>query len=148
MVPALSTANQAMSGTGVNASPPSELDTKKAAADRLAADIAPVAAGDRQHRRARRHALLEIGPARRRLVEARALLVGGVLNAEEQGLAVGREGGTADFGAARAIEEATRGAAPRAAHLRGVEAVVEASRVVLPVCGDPDPPPGIEGDVV
>src|SRR5688572_32879502 len=56
-----------------------------------AADFAAVAAGDREHRGARRHVALEVRPARRRVLEGRALVVARMLDREEERPAVGRE---------------------------------------------------------
>src|SRR6185503_20066955 len=113
-----------------------------------APDLAAVVLRDRDHRAARRHARLEVGPARRRVVEGRALVVARVLDREEQRLAVGREAGSAHLAAGGPVEDRARPAAIGPAYVRAVAAVVEAGPVVLAVGRDPDAPLRVERHVV
>ena len=67
--------------------------SRRGASHDRAADLAAVFLRDREDRRAWRHVVLEVGPARRGLLERGAFLVARVLHAEEQRLPSGVNAG-------------------------------------------------------
>src|SRR3954463_7449269 len=104
----------------------------------LGTDPAAALLGDRHHGRPRRHAVLEVGPAGRRLLEGRAAILAGMLHGEEEGPVVGREDRPAHLRAGRRLVEAAGEGAAVAHRVGGVDAVGYAGRARAAVGSDPD----------
>ena len=115
---------------------------------RLGPDRSAILLGDRDHRRARRRPILEVGPARRGLLEGRAPVFAGMLDGEEHGALVRRQDRTAHFGPRGRLEEQPRQGAAVAQRVHAVDGVRHSRGTGRAVGGDPHAAFAVEGAVV
>src|SRR5688572_4951051 len=113
----------------------------------LAADLAAALFHDGDHGWTRRHAVSEVRPARRRIVEVGLVLFARMLDRHEQCLSVGREDRAAQFRTTRTAEEVPRDCAPVAIQVSRPDAIMDAE-IGETVGSDPDPPLRVERDIV
>src|SRR5215212_8127194 len=94
--------------------------------DRSRPDRSTIFPGDGDHGGPRRRAVLEVGPARRRRLEGRALALARMLDGKKQRAIVRREGWAADLRTPGCGEELPRQRPALARHVAGVEPVGDA----------------------